>query len=79
MNNTENQLASYLQHFDTEIASLALQLREYILKETQPAYELVGDSTISLNIGLGLLFIYYYYIVAYFPIALINLSKSNLS
>ena len=53
MSDTEQQIATFLDSFNSEIASLAQQLREYLRKETKPTTELVGDSTISLNIGYG--------------------------
>ena len=53
MNNTEQQIVKFLEPFNSEIASLTQQLRDHIKKETKPTIELVGDSTISLNIGYG--------------------------
>lgn len=53
MNNTEEHLAKFLDPFNNEIASLAQQLSNYLRKETKPTIELIGDSTISLNIGYG--------------------------
>lgn len=50
---TEQQIMKYLESFHEEIVALALQLRIQLKKETKPAFELVGDSTISLNIGYG--------------------------
>lgn len=53
MQNTEEQIAHYLFPFKHELQILAQQLREYLKKETKPTTELIGDSTISLNIGYG--------------------------
>ncbi len=53
MSPTEQQIEKFLEPFDIEISSLAQQLRKHIKKETAPTIELVGDSTISLNIGYG--------------------------
>ena len=53
LSDTEQQIATFLDSFNSEIASLTQQLREYLRKETKPTTELVGDSTISLNIGYG--------------------------
>lgn len=53
MGNEEQQIEKYLESFNSEIASLAQQLRDFLKKETKPTTELVGDSTISLNIGYG--------------------------
>ena len=53
MNDTEQQIKSFLEPFNNEIISLTLQLREFLKEETKPTIELVGDSTISLNIGYG--------------------------
>ena len=51
MSNTEQQIVKFLEPFDSEIASLTQQLRDYLRKETKPTMELVFRSTISLNIG----------------------------
>ena len=53
MDNSEKQIASYLLPFNDEITALALQLRDFIRLETKPAFEIVGDSTQSLNMGYG--------------------------
>ena len=53
MTDTEQQIVNFLEPFDSEIASIAQQLRKYLRNETKPTIELVGDSTISLNIGYG--------------------------
>lgn len=53
MDDTEQQIANYLSPFNKEIGSLAQQLRDYLRKETKPTLEIVGDSTISVNIGYG--------------------------
>ena len=53
MENPETQIAQYLEPFDDKIVSLAQALRHFLLSETKPKYELVGDSTISVNIGYG--------------------------
>lgn len=53
MDNAEKQIAEYLTPFNDEISLLAERLREYLREETKPAYELVGDSHQSLNIGYG--------------------------
>ena len=53
MNDTEQQIKKFLQPFNNEIISLAIQLRDFIKEETKPSTEVVGDSTISLNIGYG--------------------------
>jgi hypothetical protein len=53
VSDAEQQIIKFLEPFNNEIASLAQQLREYLRKETKPTIELVGDSTISLNIGYG--------------------------
>jgi len=53
MDKEEKQIADYLLHFNDKITTLARQLREYLREETKPAYEIVGDSHQSLNIGYG--------------------------
>ncbi len=53
MNKEEKQIADYLLHFNDKIVTLTKQLREYLREETKPAYEIVGDSHQSLNIGYG--------------------------
>ena len=50
---TEQIIEEYLQLFDKGISSLAMELRTHIQEETKPAFELVGDSVISVNIGYG--------------------------
>jgi hypothetical protein len=51
--NTEKQITNFLMPFDDTLVSLTQDLRKYLINETKPKYELVGDSTISLNIGYG--------------------------
>lgn len=53
MDNSEKQIEAYLLPFNDEITALAQQIREYIREETKPAFEIVGDSTQSLNMGYG--------------------------
>lgn len=53
MNNSEKQFDQYLLPFSDEISSLVRQLREYLRNETKPAFEIVGDTHHSLNIGFG--------------------------
>ncbi len=53
MSTPEQQIVKFLEPFDSEISSLAQKLRDYLRKETKPTIELVGDSTISVNIGYG--------------------------
>ena len=53
MDKEEKQIADYLLHFNDKIVTLTKQLREYLREETKPAYEIVGDSNQSLNIGYG--------------------------
>lgn len=53
MNDTEQQVRKFLEPFNNEIISLTLRLRDFLKEETKPTIELVGDSTISLNIGYG--------------------------
>jgi len=53
MSTTEQQIMKFLEPFNSEISSLAQQLRDHLRKETKPTIELVGDSTISVNIGYG--------------------------
>ena len=53
MNDAEQQIKKFLEPFNNEIILLATQLRDFIKEETKPSTELVGDSTISLNIGYG--------------------------
>ena len=51
--NIELQITKFLKPFDSELSCLAQQLRDHLKKETKPTIELVGDSTISVNIGYG--------------------------
>ena len=53
MKDTEIQIEQYLYPFNDKLQLLAQDLRQFLKKETKPTYELVGDSTISLNIGYG--------------------------
>lgn len=53
MSPSEQQIEKFLEPFDSDLSSLAQKLRKHINKETAPTVELVGDSTISLNIGYG--------------------------
>lgn len=53
MSTEEQQIAQFLEPFNNEISILAQQLRVYLKEETKPTIELVGDSTISVNIGYG--------------------------
>lgn len=53
MDNPELQIARFLAPFKPEIQTLTQQLRDYLKEKTQPTTELVGDSTISVNIGYG--------------------------
>ena len=53
MGSEEQQIEGFLEFFNSEIASLAQNLRTHLKKECKPSFELVGDSTISLNIGYG--------------------------
>ena len=50
---TEHQLENYLLPFDEKLAKLAQELRKFLKETTHPKYELVADSTNSLNIGYG--------------------------
>ncbi len=49
----EAQIDTLLLPFSDDIIKLANGLRHFIRNETHPATELVGDSTLSLNIGYG--------------------------
>jgi hypothetical protein len=49
----EYQIENYLLPFDEKLAKLAQELRKFLKQKTKPKYELVVDSTISLNIGYG--------------------------
>jgi len=53
MDNTEKKFDEYLSPFDNKIALLTRQLRNFLREETKPAFEIVGDSHQSLNIGYG--------------------------
>jgi hypothetical protein len=53
MSETELQIANFLDFFKNDISTLAQQLRTFLKEETKPTFELVGDSTISVNIGYG--------------------------
>ncbi len=53
MADTEKKIEEYLSSFDNKIIQLTQQLREYLREETKPAYEIVGDTFHSLNIGYG--------------------------
>ena len=53
MKRTEAQIREFLTPFDDGIADQARQLRDYLREETRPGTEIVGDSTLSLNIGYG--------------------------
>jgi len=53
MNNSEQQIEQFFVPFNDKLVVLAQQLRQFLKSETKPKYELVGDSTISLNIGYG--------------------------
>lgn len=53
MENDEKRIAQYFSPFNDKITLLAQQLREFIREETKPAYEIVGDSSQSLNMGYG--------------------------
>lgn len=50
---TELRIAQYLEAFSDDITFLVQQLRDYLKEETNPTIEIVGDSTISVNIGYG--------------------------
>lgn len=53
MEDTERQIEQFLYPFNQKLQALAQELRQFLKNETKPTYELVGDSTISLNIGYG--------------------------
>ena len=53
MKDTEEQIEEFLEPFKQELVLLTHELRAFLKKETQPTMELVGDSTISVNIGYG--------------------------
>lgn len=47
----EYQIENYLLPFDKKLAKLTQDLRQFLKEKTEPKYELVADSTNSLNIG----------------------------
>ena len=49
----EKLFDNYLLPFHKDLVVLAQDLRQYLKISTQPAFELVGNSSISLNIGYG--------------------------
>lgn len=49
----ETLIDNFLMPFPKNLTDLAQGLRKYLKTLTQPAYESVGDSTISVNIGYG--------------------------
>ena len=49
----ERQISGFLKPYGEEIRTLAQELRDYLRQETQPAYELAGQSAQSSNIGYG--------------------------
>ena len=53
LDNAEQQIEHFILPFSREIRELAQQLRDYLKHETKPTVEIVGDSTISVNIGYG--------------------------
>ncbi|MEQ8517982.1 MAG: DUF1801 domain-containing protein [Cytophagales bacterium] len=53
MNEIDDQIEGYLLPFGERISSLAQELRKIVIRKTKPKFELVGDSTISVNIGYG--------------------------
>ncbi|NNE00607.1 MAG: hypothetical protein HKN47_25105 [Pirellulaceae bacterium] len=53
MENTEKQIDGFLKSYPADLVELAQALRDYLQRETKPAFELVGQSTQSLNIGYG--------------------------
>lgn len=53
MENSENLIENLLLPFDERLVSLAQDLRKFFKGKTKPKYELVGESTISVNIGYG--------------------------
>lgn len=53
MENTEHQIAEFLEPYSADIRSFAQALRVYLKEETTPAFELVAQSTQSFNIGYG--------------------------
>ncbi|GEM_PF-5067801 len=53
MENHEKQIADFLKPYSEKIQSFAQSLRTNLKKQTKPAYELVGLSAQSFNIGYG--------------------------
>ena len=53
MDNSEKKIGEYLSPFNDKIKLLTQQLRTYLREETKPAFEIVGDSLQSLDIGYG--------------------------
>ena len=53
MENSEKLIDQFLLPFDDRLTSLVQELRQFFKSKTKPKYELVGNSTISLNIGYG--------------------------
>jgi hypothetical protein len=53
MDNTEKKIDEYLLPFNSNIALLTRQLRDFLREKTKPAFEIVGNSHQSLNIGFG--------------------------
>lgn len=53
MTNPEKQIEGLLAPYSAEIQSFAQDLRTWLRKDTSPAYELVGKSGQSVNIGYG--------------------------
>jgi hypothetical protein len=49
----ELQIDNFLLPFHKDLSNLAQDLRQYIKYLTQPKFELIGDSTLSVNIGYG--------------------------
>jgi hypothetical protein len=49
----EHQVEQYLLPFDEKLVALTQELRQFLKQKTKPKYELVGDSTLSVNIGYG--------------------------
>lgn len=53
MDNAEHEIAEFLASFDEEIRDFTQELRTFLRNELSPAYELVGKSAHSFNIGYG--------------------------
>lgn len=53
MDNTEQQIVKYLLPFKEDIKALAIKVREHLRIETEPYFEIIGDSHRSLSIGFG--------------------------